>query len=192
MIKNGTSYRAPRPTCHSGVCETCKEVFYSFRTTAMFCTPACQRIGRRGDGHRNWRGGRYVSKDGYVYIAAEYDPVTHKMVRREALEHRLVMAEILGRPLRKGENVHHKNGIRSDNSPANLELWVKAQPHGQRVSDIIECVADRYESEIRAKLEIKDLVRSVIARLATNGTLSVIPNSQPAPLLFNEGVERGL
>lgn len=158
----------------------------------MFCSPACQRVGRRGAGHKNWRGGRYISKDGYVYLAAVYDQFTNKIIRKETAEHRAVMAEILGRPLRKGENIHHKNGIRHDNSPENLELWSKAQPHGQRVSDIIELVADSYEKEIRAKLEIKDLVRGVIARLAKDGTLSVIPNSRPAPLLFNEGAECGL
>ena len=58
--------------------------------------------------------------------------------RTKELEHRLVMAQVLGRPLRADEVVHHRNGDRLDNDPDNLELWTTAQPKGQRVSDQVE------------------------------------------------------
>jgi hypothetical protein len=47
------------------------------------------------------------------------------------------MEAILGRPLLRCESVHHKNGRRDDNRPANLELWSSSQPAGQRVVDKI-------------------------------------------------------
>lgn len=75
--------------------------------------------------------GRWITEDGYVVI---YDRDNQKGKH----EHRMVMEEILGRPLLPGENVHHKNGDRADNRQENLELWSTAQPAGQRVRDKLE------------------------------------------------------
>jgi len=52
-------------------------------------------------------------------------------------EHIVVMEQSLGRYLTKNETVHHKNGVRDDNSIDNLELWIKAQPSGIRARDAL-------------------------------------------------------
>lgn len=53
-------------------------------------------------------------------------------------EHRYIMEQVLGRTLRLGETVHHLDGNRLNNEPANLELWDHRQPKGQRVQDKID------------------------------------------------------
>lgn len=51
------------------------------------------------------------------------------------MEHRIIMARSIGRPLLRTETVHHRNGHRDDNNIANLELWVGNHGHGKRASD---------------------------------------------------------
>lgn len=74
---------------------------------------------------------------GYCYrtVSANYPGARKGKDGTVIAVHRDEMQKILGRPLIKGENVHHINGIRSDNRQENLELWISNQPSGQRVSD---------------------------------------------------------
>lgn len=76
--------------------------------------------------------------NGYVVLSG-YHGHPNAQKSGKIMEHVLVMSNMLGRPLVKGEQVHHKNGNRQDNRPENLELILKYNHHaGQKLEDIIE------------------------------------------------------
>ena len=89
-----------------------------------FCSKRCAQVGRV---HGRMSQGFVHKGNGYRYM----------MIRGKLIsEHRIVMEQMLGRELLPKETVHHKNGVRADNRPENLELWSKNHGPGQRVNDL--------------------------------------------------------
>jgi len=92
---------------------------------------------------------RVKSKNGYWLIYRPGHPNAQSRVGKynkgRIFEHIFIMSEHLGRPLKKDETVHHKNGIRDDNRIENLELWKKGQPPGSRVEDKIKWAIELLE-----------------------------------------------
>ena len=91
------------------------------------------------------QGEKFLDQNGYVCFTERGHPQANTKNGR-VHEHRAVMAKKLGRDLLPGENVHHINGDRADNRDENLELWVTAQPSGQRPEDLV-----RWAREILAR-----------------------------------------
>lgn len=83
------------------------------------------------DGRRQPHKGGRVTLNGYTALLVYPDDPLASMRNSQGyvLEHRLVLARSLGRPLTKEETVHHKNGDKMDNRLENLELRVG--PHGR-------------------------------------------------------------
>lgn len=79
---------------------------------------------RRGENSPRWKGGRIGAGKGYIKVQLLPDDPYYEMatINGYVLEHRLVMARHLGRLLKLGELVHHKNGVRGDNRPVNLAV----------------------------------------------------------------------
>src|SRR5205085_7410511 len=77
-----------------------------------------------------WKGGRHLLNSGYARVWAPAHPRAQKI--GYVLEHILVMEQMLGRYLLPNERVHHRNGVRDDNRPENLELWRLKDPPGVR------------------------------------------------------------
>ena len=145
------NYRASRVKVE---CEGCgKETLKRSDRVSKLCWLCATRKSnmlRSGVYSPTWNGGETVSTKGYKMVLKKGHPRAARS--GYVAEHILVMEDILGRVVAKHETVHHKNGIKRDNSKGNLELWAKPHPAGQRVLDLVNWVIENYKEELVKKL----------------------------------------
>lgn len=163
-MKENKDHRCQFPTCNEPVWNPQSRATKCLAHRPMCIVPGCLRSCKTGRGYAlrcrihgyrvqaglpmdhptNVKGGKWYHDESGYLIRWEYSGRGRRIKVRQ---HRAVMEEMLGRSLFSNENVHHKNGVRDDNRPENLELWVTMQPTGQRIEDLLawaDEVIERY------------------------------------------------
>lgn len=75
-------------------------------------------LSRQREKHPRWKGGKTINDQGYIIL---------QEVGKKIREHRLIMENIVGRPLLKIEVVHHIDRDRKNNNPENLKLMLRTE-----------------------------------------------------------------
>ena len=101
-----------------------------------------------GKKHPHYKGG-YNNSNGYklVPIDSTHSYAAMRTVNGAVLEHRLVMAEHLGRTLTRNEIVHHINGDKTDNQIENLQLRLLSHGKGT-MHRCLDCGSTNIEATI--------------------------------------------
>lgn len=111
--------------CHA--CERCGKERYVELKNGLPRNVKCQSCAQTKNTHA-WKGGRQKDKDGYIMVWLSPSDLFFPMAHQRGgnvgyvYEHRLVVAEHLGRCLQPWEKVHHKDGIKDHNEYSNLKL----------------------------------------------------------------------
>jgi hypothetical protein len=139
-------------------CENCgKELLrYPLRITRgnSFCNLKCKHEWQKGKfvgaDSPSWKGGRIVSKEGYIEIHLS----THHRAKQNGFvfEHILVAEKKYGREIMRGEHIHHLNGIKDDNRPENLVVLTNSKHdkfsriHGlqERIRELENQLAEKF------------------------------------------------
>lgn len=114
-------------------CKLCDKEFQSNFSKRIYCSRKCRLKDNIGPTNGAFKTGRGLDGKGYrrllISILSLVDQklakqMTQKVNNNWILEHRLVIAKRIGRPLKSDDIVHHIDGNPLNNHPNNLELLI--------------------------------------------------------------------
>ena len=85
-----------------------------------------KNMGQKGPKNPNWKGGKYKTEAGYIFILKPEHPFC--MSNKYVFEHRLVVEKQIGRYLLSTEPCHHL-GTKDDNRPHRLMAFSSESVH---------------------------------------------------------------
>lgn len=80
-----------------------------------------------GEDNPRWKGGKFISKDGYIGIKMPTHPRANSL--GYVSEHLFIWEQSNGKSLPEGWIIHHLNGNRHDNRPENLLAMPRKSHH---------------------------------------------------------------